>query len=81
MQFSYKVIPGGIFSSSYANFRIHTLPFDWEVNRRFSDFLWLRTYLIKIYPGIFIPPIPTKKAKRSLEDLYLNKRKAFLEVK
>ena len=30
--------------------------------RRYSDFVWLRNLLVKSFPGIFIPPLPEKKA-------------------
>lgn len=32
-----------------------------ETYRRFSNFNYLRTILIKRWPGCFIPPIPEKK--------------------
>ena len=33
----------------------------------------------KLYPGIFIPPLPRKKTVRSLDSVYLNKRLKVLE--
>jgi hypothetical protein len=36
----------------------------WEVGRRYSDFIWLRNYLLKAYPSQIVPPIPQKKAAK-----------------
>ena len=35
---------------------------------------------MKMYPGHFVPPIPRKKKVRSLDKIYLNKRKKVLET-
>ena len=51
----------------------------WKVNRRFSDFIWLRNTLTKFYPGIYCPPIPEKKAGPArFEDKFIEKRRLFL---
>lgn len=36
----------------------------WLVGRRYSDFVWLRNYLRKVYPTQVVPPIPEKKASK-----------------
>ena len=33
-----------------------------EVLRRFSDFVSIRTALVSRWPGIYVPPVPSKKA-------------------
>jgi hypothetical protein len=32
-----------------------------EIRRRFNDFFYLRESLVKIWPALYIPPIPEKK--------------------
>jgi hypothetical protein len=57
-------------TSSFLEFRIKTYGFNWEVGRRYSDFIWLRNILRKFYPSQIVPPIPNKKAhKRSARQL------------
>lgn len=34
---------------------------NFEVLRRFSDFLALRTHLVVRWPGCYVPPVPPKK--------------------
>ena len=36
------VIEGGFFSSSYVTYSINTIPFNFNVRKRYSDFEWLR---------------------------------------
>ena len=31
----------------------------WEAKRKYSDFEWLRESLVKFYPGVVIPPLPS----------------------
>lgn len=47
-------VKGGIFTASFIQYKIKTLPFGWEVKRRYSDFNWLRTVLVKIHPGFVV---------------------------
>jgi len=37
---------------------------NWVVGRRYSDFVWLRAFLRKMYPTQIVPPIPEKKASK-----------------
>lgn len=54
-------LKGGRFDK-YHVFRITTQPSTGAgVERRFTDFIWLRETLVKMYPGVFIPPLPPKK--------------------
>lgn len=32
-----------------------------SVSRRYSHFLWLRNILVRLFPGVFVPPLPPKK--------------------
>ncbi|KAM3146914.1 hypothetical protein pb186bvf_001068 [Paramecium bursaria] len=78
---SFEKIETGFFSlsASYVNYKINTQPFGWVVNRRYSDFEWLREIFLKQYPGVFIPPIANKTTTRMYQDVYLIKRLRFLE--
>ena len=71
---------GGVFgigATSFLEFQIITYGLNWQVGRRYSDFIWLREYLTKFYPTQIIPPIPNKKAaKRSPR--HINKRMKIL---
>ena len=37
-----------------------------EIRRRYNDFFYLRESLVKIWPALYIPPIPEKKIAVSL---------------
>lgn len=56
-----------------------TNPFKYEVQRRFSDFYWLRTILVRDYPTVFVPPMASKSGQGSLEMEYLKKRALVLQ--
>lgn len=53
---------------------------NFEVYRRFSDFLVLRDSLFKRWPGVFLPAIPPKKAVGNLEPAFIEERRKFLEI-
>jgi PX domain len=74
-----QVNPGGIFTSSYVSYKIITMPFEFVVFRRYSDFRWLYLALKKEFPGYFVVPLHAKQNKRNLEMNYLTKRMIFLE--
>ena len=42
-----REIDGGVFGKSYVVYEVKTAPFDWLVERRYSDFDWLRKMLKK----------------------------------
>lgn len=65
--------------SNYILYKVQTLPFKFDVERRFSDFYWLRNILIREYPGYFIPPMAKKTGKRSFEQFFINKRMGELQ--
>lgn len=68
-----------LFSSKHVVYKISTRPFNWECERRFRDFLWLRETLVKQYPCYYVPPMPSKDRKRSFDDFYLQNRIEFLQ--
>jgi len=58
---------------------VTTRPFNYEVTRRYSDFQWLRTMLIRDFPGFYIPPMADKGKFRSFEMDYLKNRMGYLQ--
>lgn len=51
-----------------------------EINcyRRYSEFLVFREYLYSRYPGLFIPPVPTKQNKGNMTPEFILERKHYL---
>lgn len=50
----------------------------WEVHRQHSDFEWLRNMLIKMYPGIVVPPLPNAIKDLTQINGYIRKLVSFL---
>ena len=72
---SVKKVDKGIFSKSFYSFSITTNPLNFNVNRRYSDFDWLRERLSVIFNTNILPRIPKKgEAERKM-----NRRKRDLE--
>ena len=70
-----------LLSKQYTIYEICTEYMNWLVQRRYSDFDWLRTILCKFYPRILIPPIPGKKVgNRRFEKDFVEKRMKFLQI-
>ena len=74
-----KEIKTSFYQQNYTCYEVYTdLPL-WKVYRRYSDFIWLRETLMKLYPGIYCPPIPEKKAGPArFEEKFIEKRRIFL---
>jgi hypothetical protein len=58
---------GGMFSSNYITYTVISLPNNWDVKRKDSDFYFLRKSLTKQFPHILIPPLPIKKSNYSIK--------------
>ena len=70
-----------LLSTQYTLYEVCTKPLNWFVHRRYSDFDWLRNILCKLFPRLFIPPIPGKKTgPRRLEQDFIDKRMKFLQM-
>ena len=70
-----------LLSSQYTIYEVCTEYMHWLVQRRYSDFDWLRTILCKFYPRILIPPLPGKKVgNRRFEGDFIEKRMKFLQI-
>jgi len=75
----YEQTKSGLFSITHTNYLVKTLPYGWDVKRRYSDFFWLRSTLQRLHPGVMIPPIPKKKNKNKAKPDFLRKRMYFLQ--
>ena len=53
---------------------------NWEVKRKFTDFVWLRSVLNKIYPGVVIPSLPENKSGDLNLESYFAKMISYLNV-
>ena len=76
-----KEIEGGVFGKNYVLYEVQTDPFGWVVERRYSDFDWLRKMLQKYFPSFNIPPLPDKKiGNKRFTDKFIQKRMKFLNI-
>lgn len=58
---------------------LQTYPFGWKVQRLDIDFVQLRSYLIKKYPQVIIPPLPIVNQKKRLNRKQLYKKKIYYQ--
>ena len=72
---------GGFFSKAYMTYLISTLPVQYKVRRRYSDFTWLRTALQNLFPANLIPPMPKKNkfSQDQFAEAFVQKRLRGLE--
>ena len=74
-----KEVQTSFYQQNYTSYDVATDLTLWKVSRRYSDFIWLRETLMKLYPGIYCPPLPEKKpGPARLEEKFIEKRKLFL---
>ena len=77
---NHQITETGFFQSNYSTYEISTSPLNWRVRRRYSDFEWLRRCLVKFYPRLYVPPIPSKKlGSRRFDSDFVEKRMNFLQ--
>ena len=53
-------LKGFFIKSIYYTFLLESIPLKLSRKRRYTDFEWLRKTIFKLYPGIYIPPLPLK---------------------
>ena len=67
--------------NSYILYDIITPELNWLVNRRYSDFIWLRETLCALFPTTFISQLPKKKlGNRRFEEDFIEKRQKGLQI-
>ena len=64
----------GFFFANYVTFKVDTSPLDYSVRRKEADFYSLRTYLLKRFPNMFIPPLVPYKKKTEKKSLRRKQR-------
>jgi len=70
-----RTVHKGMFSKKYTVYKVTTSPAGFEVERRFSDFLWLHNTLARDYPGILIPPMALKSgSSNKLDPAFIQSR-------
>ena len=70
-----RKISDSLVKNSYLIYDITTPKFNWFVNRRYSDFVWLREALCSLFPTTLIPQLPKKKiGNRRFEEDFIEKR-------
>ena len=70
-----RQINNSLFKTNYVLYDISTPKFNWTVNRRYSDFIWLKDCLQYLFPGNILPLLPKKKiGNRRFEQDFLDKR-------
>jgi len=70
-----RKVSDSLVKNSYLLYDINTSHFNWYVNRRYSDFIWLRETLCLLFPTTLIPQLPKKKmGNRRFEDDFIEKR-------
>ena len=70
-----RKINDSLLKNNYILYDITTAKMNWYVNRRYSDFIWLRDILISMFPTILIPQLPKKKiGNRRFEEDFIQKR-------
>ena len=73
-------ISNSLFHTNYILYDVSTVQFNWIVNRRYSDFIWLRDCIKSLFPGDVLPLLPKKKlGNRRFEQDFLEKRKNGLQ--
>ena len=70
-----RKVSDSLLKNSYLIYDITTPKLNWFVNRRYSDFVWLREILISLFPTVLIPQLPKKKiGNRRFEEDFVEKR-------
>lgn len=71
---------GGFFGGAYTTYEVDTDPFNFKVRKRYSDFDWLRNYLISHYVNCVIPPMSKKNIFNRFDEVVVHKRMVGLAM-
>ena len=75
-----RTIQKSLFETSYVFYELETKEFNWLVNRRYSDFIWLKECLEVLFPGEYVPKLPKKKSgNKRFEENFIEKRMKRLQ--
>ena len=76
-----KKLETKLFSGKSVNYSVVTYPFNYIVERKYSDFNWLRETIFNLYNNILIPKMSYKGkvTKDKHDDNFIKKRMRFLE--
>ena len=69
-----KKIEGKMFTKAFISYVVSTEPFDFQTNKRYSDFAWLKKMLSLIYPNCVIPPLCKKNFTDRFTEALIEKR-------
>jgi len=72
-------IDKGIFTKSFTSYLVETLPFKFQVRKRFSDFEWLQNILNTQFSNYVIPSIPHKNYGDRFTEALILKRTRMLK--
>ena len=74
-----KKVEGKIFQKAYISYIVTTEPFNFNLNKRYSDFLWLKKILSLIYINCVVPPLCKKNYSERFTDYLIEKRMRSIE--
>ena len=70
---------GGMFQKSFISYIVTTMPFNFQTNKRYSDFAWLKKILSLIYSNCVIPPLCKKNFTDRFTEYLIEKRMRSIE--
>ena len=74
-----KKVEGKMFQKAYISYTCTTEPFDFQMSKRYSDFLWLKKILSLIYINCVVPPLCKKNFPDRFTDYLIEKRMRSIE--
>ena len=74
-----KKIEGKMFKKAFISYNVNTEPFNFQMQKRYSDFLWLKNILSLVYVNCVIPPLCKKNFTDRFTDYLIEKRMRSIE--
>ena len=78
VKYPQKVEPG-IFSKSYMTYGITTIPLNYNVRKRYTEFEWLQGKLSENFENCITPPLCKKNYMKQFDEDFISKRARNLE--